>query len=68
MQCTSYVKMAPGVSVEDLRTHLAKVYADEYFVKVLDKGVIPHTRHVRGSNFALMNVFPVSDQKIMLVH
>lgn len=34
MQCTSYVKMAPGVSVDDLREHLAKTYADEFFVKV----------------------------------
>lgn len=57
MQCTTYVKMSPGVSVEDLRQHLIKTYADEFFVKVLDKGVIPHTRHVRGSNFCLMNVF-----------
>jgi hypothetical protein len=34
MQCTSYVKMAPGVSVDDLRAHLAAKYADEFFVKV----------------------------------
>lgn len=57
MQCTSYVKLAPGVSVDDLRAHLAKAYESEFFVKVLDKGVIPHTRHVRGTNFCLMNVF-----------
>jgi len=57
MQCTSYVKMAPGVSVEDLRKHLISVYEGEPFVKVLDKGVVPHTRHVRGTNFCLMNVF-----------
>lgn len=57
MQCTSYVKMAPGTSVEDLRAALIKAYEGEPFVKVLDKGVIPHTRHVRGSNFCLMNVF-----------
>lgn len=34
MQTSSYVKMAPGVTVDDLRAHLAKVYADEFFVKV----------------------------------
>ncbi len=25
--------------------------------QVLAKGAIPHTRHVRGSNYCLMNVF-----------
>ena len=29
----------------------------EPFVRVLPKGTIPHTRHVRGSNFCFMNVF-----------
>jgi len=57
MQCTSYVKLAPGASVDDLRAHLKQTYANEFFVKVLDKGIVPHTRHVRGSNFAMMNVF-----------
>ncbi|GFH20982.1 semialdhyde_dh domain-containing protein [Haematococcus lacustris] len=57
MQTTSYVKMAPGVSVDDLRAHLAKVYENEFFVKVLSKDVVPHTRHVRGTNFCMMNVF-----------
>ncbi len=57
MQTTSYVKMDPGVTVDQLRAHLAKTYESETFVKVLPKDVIPHTRHVRGSNFCLMNVF-----------
>lgn len=58
MQCTMYVKTAPGVSVDDLRAHLKSVYENEYFVKVLDKGQIPATRHVRGANFCFMNVYP----------
>lgn len=53
-----YVKLADGVSVEDLRKKLVDTYADEPFVRVLEPGVVPHTRHVRGSNFCLMNVFP----------
>lgn len=57
MQCTSYVKMADGVTADQLRSHLASVYASEPFVKVLEKGVVPHTRHVRGSNFCFINVF-----------
>ncbi len=35
-----------------------KRYADETFVHVLPKGSIPHTRHVRGSNYNLIAVFP----------
>ncbi|GLI59561.1 hypothetical protein VaNZ11_001467 [Volvox africanus] len=58
MQCTSYVKLAPGVTADDLRAHLAATYEGEPFVRILGKGVIPHTRHVRGSNYALINVFP----------
>eukprot|EP00955_Chlamydomonas_euryale_P017374 185469-Chlamydomonas_euryale.AAC.5 len=58
MQTTSYVKMADGVTVDQLRHALVEKYASEPFVKVLDKGLVPATRHVRGSNFCLINVFP----------
>lgn len=30
---------------------------DEVFVRLLERGVVPHTRHVRGSNDCFMNVF-----------
>jgi len=33
-------------------------YTDETFVHVLPAGQIPHTRHVRGSNFTYISVFP----------
>lgn len=33
-------------------------YADETFVHVLPAGQIPHTRHVQGSNFVYISVFP----------
>ena len=52
-----YVKLAPGKTVDDLRVKLQEAYASEPFVKVLSKGTVPHTRHVRGTNFCLMNVF-----------
>lgn len=58
MQSTMYVKLADNVTVEDLRKKLVESYASEPFVRVLEPGVVPHTRHVRGSNFCLMNVFP----------
>jgi hypothetical protein len=30
---------------------------DEEFVVMLEKGIAPHTHHVRGSNYCLLNVF-----------
>lgn len=38
MQCTSYVKMAPGVSVEQLRQALITKYEGEYVAVYRRKG------------------------------
>jgi len=54
---TIYVKLHNGATAEDLRATLAKRYADEPFVRVVPKGVVPHTRHVRGSNHDWIGVF-----------
>ena len=38
--------------------HLAQTrYEGETFVHILPEGQIPHTRHVRGSNYAFIGVF-----------
>ncbi|KAK9664688.1 hypothetical protein RND81_14G061100 [Saponaria officinalis] len=58
MQSTIYVEMVPGVTVEDVYEQLKIFYEKEEFVKLLPKGVVPHTRNVRGSNYCLINVFP----------
>lgn len=58
MQSTIYVEMAPGVTTEDLCQQLKISYEHEEFVKLLEKGVVPRTHNVRGSNYCLMNVFP----------
>ncbi|GER02069.1 N-acetyl-gamma-glutamyl-phosphate reductase [Iodidimonas gelatinilytica] len=54
---TIYVRLAKGQSADDLRDILADRYAKEPFVRVLDPGVAPATRHVRGSNLCVLNVF-----------
>lgn len=54
---TIYVQCAAGVTASDLRAALAARYAGEPFVRVLSEGQVPATRHVRGSNFVLMNAF-----------
>ncbi|KAF6143410.1 hypothetical protein GIB67_029579 [Kingdonia uniflora] len=58
MQSTIYVEMTPGVTIEDMYQQLKNSYEDEEFVILLEKGAVPHTRNVRGSNYCLMNVFP----------
>ncbi len=54
---TIYVHTAKGATAADLRATLAEQYRGEPFVRVLAEGVAPHTRHVRGSNACLINVF-----------
>ncbi len=53
-----YVRLSDGAEVADLRSNLAAAYAGEPFVRVLGEGLVPATRHVRGSNHALIGVFP----------
>ncbi|XP_050235298.1 probable N-acetyl-gamma-glutamyl-phosphate reductase, chloroplastic isoform X2 [Mercurialis annua] len=58
MQSTIYIEMAPGVTADDLYQQLKVSYEGEEFVKLLEKGVVPRTHDVRGSNYCYMNVFP----------
>jgi N-acetyl-gamma-glutamyl-phosphate reductase len=54
---TIYVKLTAGHTAADLRKTLADTYADEPFVRITPEGTAPATRHVRGSNMALIGVF-----------
>ena len=54
---TIYVRLAAGVEFAALRGTLEQAYADEPFVRVVPAGVSPASRHVRGSNFALIGAF-----------
>ncbi|KAI4298420.1 hypothetical protein L6164_031983 [Bauhinia variegata] len=58
MQSTIYVEMAPGVGIEELYQHLKLSYEDEEFVVLLEKGIVPRTHSVKGTNYCLINVFP----------
>jgi N-acetyl-gamma-glutamyl-phosphate reductase len=55
---TIYVKLSEGVIVDDLRERLSRRFEAEPFVRVLEKGAEPGTRHVRGSNHCLISVAP----------
>ena len=54
---TSYVRLADGRSVDDLRDCLRERYRDEPFVRLVPDGIAPATRHVRGSNYCLIGLF-----------
>lgn len=54
---TIYVTLADGKNASDLRGILKDRYQDEPFITIADEGVTPATRHVRGSNNALIGVF-----------
>ncbi len=54
---TAYVRLMGGATADDLRAALQTAYAGEPFIHVLDKGRIPATQHVRGSNNCHLAVF-----------
>lgn len=55
---TCYVKLDGDATVDDVRAELASVCEEETFLTLLDEGVMPSTRMVRGSNNFVVNVFP----------
>ena len=48
---TCYADMKKGVSSEEIKSAYQDMYKDEYFIRLLDEGKLPATKHVRGSNF-----------------
>jgi N-acetyl-gamma-glutamyl-phosphate reductase len=57
MLATIYVQLETGFSAARLRKILSETYADESFVKLLEEGISPATRNVRGANYCHINVF-----------
>lgn len=49
---TAYASLTGDVTYEEVKAVYDKYYQDEYFVRVLEKGMVPQTRWVEGSNFA----------------
>lgn len=52
---TAYAKINPGVTYDQVRAAYDKYYAEEKFIRVLDKDVCPETRWVEGSNLVDVN-------------
>lgn len=57
MIATCYVSLNEGVSVEGLRELYQTRYVSDQFVHITPDGHVPQTRHVRGSNDALIGIF-----------
>ena len=52
---TAYGSLTKEVTYEEVSAVYDKYYKDEFFVRVLEKDVVPQTRWVEGSNFADVN-------------
>lgn len=65
---TAYGKLKEGVTYEQVKDAYDKYYANERFVRVLDKNVCPETRWVEGSNFVDVNfkIEPRTGRLIMM--
>lgn len=49
---TAYAAMKKPLTAEEVKAVYNKYYKDEYFVRVMEIGMVPQTRWVEGSNFA----------------
>lgn len=65
---TAYASLTKDVSYEEVKAVYDAYYADEYFVRVLNKDVTPQTRWVKGSNFVDVNfkIDPRTNRIIMM--
>jgi len=65
---TSYAALTKSVSYEEVKAVYDKYYAKEYFVRVLEKDMVPQTKWVEGSNFVDVNfkIDPRTNRIIMM--
>lgn len=52
---TAYASLTKKVSDEEIKAVYDRYYKEEFFVRVLNPGMVPQTRWVEGSNFADIN-------------
>jgi len=52
---TAYASLKKTVSYEEMKQVYEKYYGSERFIRLLDKGVCPETRWVKGSNYVDIN-------------
>lgn len=64
---TSYSRLKPGVKAEQVRQTLEEKYGREKFVRILDKGQMPHTKWVYGSNLIDIGIYVDSVQGYVIL-
>ena len=64
---TEYAKLTKEVTYEEVKAIYDKYYADEKFVRVLEKDQCPETKWVEGSNYVDIG-FKISDELIARSH
>ncbi|MDR2877946.1 MAG: N-acetyl-gamma-glutamyl-phosphate reductase [Chromatiales bacterium] len=57
IHATLYAELTTAATAEDLRALYVERYAAEPFVDVMEPGLMPETRAVRGSNFCRLSIF-----------
>lgn len=65
---TAYASLKKNVTYEEVKAIYDKYYADEKFVRVLEKDVCPQTKWVEGSNYVDVNfkIDPRTNRIIMM--
>ena len=65
---TAYASLKKDVTYEEVKAIYDKYYADEKFVRVLEKAVCPQTKWVEGSNYVDVNfkIDPRTNRIIMM--
>ena len=61
IQTTSHSFLIKDITPDELREVYEKEYGDEYFIKLMDDGEVPHLSSVRGSNFDHIGGFEIDD-------
>ena len=68
IMATAYASLKKDVTYEEVKAIYDKYYADEKFVRVLEKDVCPQTKWVEGSNYVDVNfkIDPRTNRIIMM--
>ncbi len=61
IQTTSHSFLIKDITVDELRKYYEKEYKNEYFIKLMNDGEIPHLSSVRGSNFVHIGGFEIDE-------
>ena len=61
IQTTSHSFLKEDITPDELRKVYEKAYKNEFFIKLMDEGEIPHLSSVRGSNFVHIGGFEIDE-------